>query len=773
MLSQISIHVADAFSLDLDGEGENTRLMPVLHRAGQYDEPLLPEPLHEAFVCKQFNGFGDARAVYALPNGNFLVLRPPLRRALSVVRRIQSAPPAARRAMFAYPRLYLRDALGDEEETLIENVFRETRAYSDRVIGLGLWQPRVVPWVQVATNDWFGGAEMVGRAAAPLAAGLRVGDTQVELTPDEAHELRDRVEQAIATGQTSVELPRPDGPPVAIPASHEVLTALARIEQPSLPSRSGGAPAEPLPVEVLLIRPNEDTLEIEAAVSPRTEMPAETPMALATAPKQHQRDGLAWLQRAWTEGVAGVLLADDMGLGKTLQGLAFLAWLRSGMEAGILPREPVLIVAPTGLLANWQKEHVAHLSAPGLGTCVLAYGQTLRLLRRSDADGRPGLDTATLGRANWVLTTYETLRDYDRDFGQVRFAAAIFDEAQKIKTPGIRLTDAAKGMNARFRIALTGTPVENRLSDLWCIIDTANPGYLGDLKTFSREYEQREDPDRLVGLRKKLDSPSGNRPPLMLRRLRRDHLPDVPKQHEKLHEQEMPPPQAAAYTSAIAQAREGGRGNVLAALQRLRAASLHPDPDGDLDDEAFIAASARFISAFSILDEIAANGERLLLFVDDLGIQARLTGLLQRRYGLSAAPMVINGTVAGSSRQARVDRFQTAADRFDVMILSPRAGGVGLTLTRANHVIHLSRWWNPAVEDQCNGRALRIGQTRQVTVHIPLATLSFSRGRSFDQNLHALLERKRRLMHEALLPPEATESERKQLLEESLAGAPG
>jgi hypothetical protein len=128
MLSQISIHVADAFSLDLDGEGENTRLMPVLHRAGQYDEPLLPEPLHEAFVCKQFNGFGDARAVYALPNGNFLVLRPPLRRALSVVRRIQSAPPAARRAMFAYPRLYLRDALGDEEETLIENVFRETRA---------------------------------------------------------------------------------------------------------------------------------------------------------------------------------------------------------------------------------------------------------------------------------------------------------------------------------------------------------------------------------------------------------------------------------------------------------------------------------------------------------------------------------------------------------------------------------------------------------------------------------------------------------------------
>ena len=158
------------------------------------------------------------------------------------------------------------------------------------------------------------------------------------------------------------------------------------------------------------------------------------------------------------------------------------------------------------------------------------------------------------------------------------------------------------------------------------------------------------------------------------------------------------------------------------------------------------------------------------MFVDDLKVQARLTGLIQRRYRLATAPMVINGTVAGSSRQARVERFQQAGDHFDVMILSPRAGGVGLTLTRANHIIHLSRWWNPAVEDQCNGRALRIGQTRPVTVHVPLATLS--QGRSFDQNLHALLSRKRRLMHEALLPPEATESERRELLEESMAGAP-
>jgi SNF2 family DNA or RNA helicase len=440
------------------------------------------------------------------------------------------------------------------------------------------------------------------------------------------------------------------------------------------------------------------------------------------------------------------------------------------MEATAIPREPVLIVAPTGLLANWQKEHADHLSIPGLGECLAAFGPGLRPLRSMGDNGRPTIDVAALRRAACVLTTYETLRDYDRDFGQVRFAAAVFDEAQKIKTPAIRLTDSAKGMNVGFRIAMTGTPVENRLSDLWCIIDAANPGHLGDLKTFSREYEREQDPDRMVRLRSTLDRSIGGRPPVMLRRLRRGRLPDLPNLHECVEERVMPGAQAAAYSAAIAQARAGSRGDVLAALQHLRAVSLHPERDAEVDDEAFIAASARLIGTFVALDNIAAQRQAVLLFVDDLGIQARVASIIQRRYGLSAAPMLINGTVAGRTRQTRVDRFQTASNAFDVMILSPRAGGVGLTLTRANHVIHLSRWWNPAVEDQCNGRALRIGQTRPVTVHIPIATLPQS-GRSFDQNLHALLDRKRRLMDEALFPPEASEAEREQLLQQTITGA--
>ncbi len=144
--------------------------------------------------------------------------------------------------------------------------------------------------------------------------------------------------------------------------------------------------------------------------------------------------------------------------------------------------------------------------------------------------------------------------------------------------------------------------------------------------------------------------------------------------------------------------------------------------------------------------------------------------MIQRRYRLAAPPAIISGEVAGHHRQQRVDRFQAAPDGFDAMILSPRAGGVGLTLTRANHVIHLARWWNPAVEDQCTGRALRIGQSRTVHVHIPIGVLSDGR-QSFDQNLHELLERKRRLMRDALLPGEFDPMDKEELLERTTSGA--
>ena len=254
--------------------------------------------------------------------------------------------------------------------------------------------------------------------------------------------------------------------------------------------------------------------------------------------KGHQREGLEWLQRNWRFGSPGVLLADDMGLGKTLQGLVIpcLAARRhgvggcpgcSGADRGT--------DRSTGELAS--RACPASIGAgPGTAPARVRQGA-----RRTPAIGGSvnGLDVAALRQADWVLTTYEALRDHDRDFGAVRFAVMLLDEAQKVKTPGIRLTDAAKAMNADFRIAMTGTPVENRLSDLWCIVDGVAPGHLGELRRFSAQYEASEEPDRLTGLKASLDTSLGGRPPLMLRRMKEDKLPDLPPRTEVIRRAEM------------------------------------------------------------------------------------------------------------------------------------------------------------------------------------------------------------------------------------------
>lgn len=778
VLGTMTIAVAAAFSLDMQGEGNAARLVPVLYGDEKKGvEPLLPPELQESFAGGQFIRFSDARSVYALGGNWFVVLPPPLRKALSEVRKAQSGTLKRKRELFSNPRLYLQEALGAiEDETVVEGLFRETPAYSERVLGLGLWTPRVVPWIKLKPSNWFGD-ENHREPERPLnsepEAGLVIGDRSIPLSAEQAEVLRERIEDAMGQDQRAVPL-AVDGTTVDVPATYETLKALEDLRVAR--ARQEGAPTTDVPEkavpEVLLIQPNEDGIDVEKDFVPRSGLVPSVPASLITPLKSHQEEGLGWLQKSWEMGRPGVLLADDMGLGKTIQALAFLAWLRECMGAGKIGKAPILIVAPTGLLQNWKAEHDRHLDSAGLGRLVEAYAKGLSGLRRRDTDGSPRLDVEKLRAADWVLTTYETLRNFDRDFGNVRFAALLFDEAQKIKTPGIRLTDAAKAMNADFRVALTGTPVENRLSDLWCITDAIHPAVLGDLKSFSARYETNPDSEQLKRLKRTIDQWYGGRPPLLLRRLKQDRLPGLPQPNEIVTRAEMPAKQREAYEQAIGLAREGRRskkqGAVLSALHELRKCSLHPDRNTAMSDAEFIAASARLRLTFESLDKIAAVKEKALIFLNDLDMQARLVGLIQRRYKLPLPPMVINGSVAGADRQDRVDRFQGGPEEFDVMILSPQAGGVGLTLTRANHVIHLARWWNPAVEDQCTGRALRIGQTKTVHIHIPMATLGGGGQSSFDENLHALLDRKRRLMNEALMPPEPTNADLDTLLDGSL-----
>jgi len=401
LASSMTIAVADAFSLGLEGEGEEARLIPVLHRAGGApDETLLPEGIQREFATKHFNAFGSARPVYAVGGGTYVVLAAPVRRALDVVRRTQAKPLSAKRALLAAPRAVLRQALGDEvDDAVLETVFRETAAYSERVVGLGLWQKRVLPWIALEAQDWFDGGAPGGRGGGggPRANGLIIDDQCIPLSPEEADALRGRVEAAIGAGEPVVPFMAGEER-VEVPASHATLAALQALELERARAKPGPHPdgeeggAQKSAPEVLVISTNEEKIEVEGAFQARPVPEAAHPACLATKLKSHQEEGLAWLRESYAAGRPGVLLADDMGLGKTLQGLAFLAWLREGMEAGRIPRAPVAVVAPTGLLQNWKAEAERHLSQPGLGRCLEAFGNGLAALKRQGPGDRPGLD---------------------------------------------------------------------------------------------------------------------------------------------------------------------------------------------------------------------------------------------------------------------------------------------------------------------------------------------------------------------------------------------
>ncbi|WP_092954269.1 DEAD/DEAH box helicase [Falsiroseomonas stagni] len=761
-LLSLRLVYADAFTLDL-ADGDEPELIPFLRRnPADLDDPgdnaALPDAQQDQFRGR-FNQFTAARGRYALGGGTYVVLSKPLQEALQVVREVQSHSATGKREFFRNPRPLIAARLGEAyNSTVIENLFRETKGYSDRVLGLGLWQPKVLPWVQRPGGNWFGPED-----GAPSALGLRVGDRSLRIATEQVAPAVSAVESAVAAQRPRATIATLDGQ-VELPATESTLSAVRALRDAITPTASRDAAREKEPIEALLILDgvDDDSLFTPAARHRPTQLSASPPMLLATSLKLHQEQGLTWLCTAWNSGAPGVLLADDMGLGKTLQVLAFMATLRDEMRAGTIPAKPMLIVAPTGLLANWEAEHDRHLHAPGLGRLARAFGTGLKQF------AGPGkrMEPALLQGLDWVLTTYETLRDNQAAFADVPFALIAFDEAQKIKNPGVQMTHAAKGMNADFAIAMTGTPVENRLADLWCILDTVHPGLLGPLKAFSQAYEASTEPEKLAELRRLLEQGRDRLTAPMLRRLKIDHLKGLPEKRERRAQRRMPEAQADAYRLAIAGARTISAPSAkLIALQSIRRISLHPDPDAPLPDADYIGRSARLSACFDVLDEVAHHREKALIFLDDLSMQANLAALIQRRYRLPSAPLLINGGVAGLDRQRRVDRFQNGGSEFDVMILSPRAGGVGLTLTAATHVIHLSRWWNPAVEDQCTDRAYRIGQNRPVTVHTLLALLPGAEDDSFDVRLDDLLSRKRRLSRELLQPPAGGDQDRDELFQ--------
>ena len=458
---------------------------------------------------------------------------------------------------------------------------------------------------------------------------------------------------------------------------------------------------------------------------------AEPGKALRATLRPYQSVGVRWL-RLLAKLQLGACLADDMGLGKTIQVLALLLTLRSEEEG---ERRPNLLVAPASLLANWEAERARF--APDL-KALIAHPSAMpaEQLKALAPERFKGLDL--------VITSYGSLLRLPA-LSKTKWGLVVIDEAQAIKNPEAKQTRAVKALESRVRIALTGTPVENRLSDLWSIFDFINPGLLGSPKQFSaftKRLATREH-NPYAPLRELVR-------PYILRRLKTDRavIADLPEKTELQAYCGLSRKQAALYAQAVddlsgaLEAADGikRRGVVLAALMRFKQLCNHPSQW--LGDGAWAEAdSGKFARLREIAEVIAAKQEKVLVFTQFRETTGPLAAFLGQIFGLPG--LVLHGETAVKKRKELVQRFQED-ESVPFFVLSLKAGGAGLNLTAASHVVHFDRWWNPAVENQATDRAFRIGQKRNVLVH------KFVCRGTVEEKIDALIDSKRQLSQDLL-----------------------
>ena len=429
----------------------------------------------------------------------------------------------------------------------------------------------------------------------------------------------------------------------------------------------------------------------------------DAPKDFAGQLRPYQQLGYSWLAFLRDWGL-GACLADDMGLGKTVQTLAALQLDRQQGND-----RPNLLVCPTSVINNWQRE--AARFTPDLAV-LLHHGPN-----------RQG-GTAFLSQAagqHLVITSYGTMHRERDLLGSVPWRAVILDEAQNIKNPASQQARAAQGLRADYRIALTGTPVENHVGDLWSIMQFLNPGLLGSQAEFKRNYFQPIQTDGDGAAAARLQKATG---PFILRRLKTDRsiIDDLPDKNETKQYCSLTKEQATLYQAVLREAAtrlesvEGmkRRGSILDTLTKLKQACNHPRQLLG-DNSAIAGRSGKLARLQEILDEVLPAGDRVLLFSQFAEMGAILQQHVQETYGLETP--FLQGGVTRKQRDLMVQRFQEDPDGPQVFVLSLKAGGSGLNLPRANHVIHYDRWWNPAVENQATDRAFRIGQTKDVHVH--------------------------------------------------------
>jgi SNF2 family DNA or RNA helicase len=439
--------------------------------------------------------------------------------------------------------------------------------------------------------------------------------------------------------------------------------------------------------------------------------------------RPYQQRGYSWLQFLTRWGL-GACLADDMGLGKTCTTLAAIARRWERQEHG-----PTLVICPTSVVGNWQRE--AQRFTPDLPV-MIHHG----LKRSRDEEFVRAASEHAI-----VLSSFALLhRDFEL-LQKVAWSGIVLDEAQNIKNPETRQSRAARALKSDWRIALTGTPVENHVGDLWSIMEFLNAGLLGTQTEFKRNYftpiQTGSDPtaaDRLKRITQ----------PFILRRLKTDRsiITDLPDKQEMKTWCTLTSEQATLYRAVVREAEEAleeaegmsRRGLVLATLMKLKQVCNHP---AQLlkDNSEFPGRSGKVARLTEMLEEVLEAGDRALIFTQFSEMGEMLRPHLQETFGKET--LFLHGGVTKTARDRMVARFQTEGEKLPFFILSLKAGGVGLNLTGANHVFHFDRWWNPAVENQATDRAFRIGQTKGVMVH------KFLCAGTLEERIDEMIERKR------------------------------
>jgi hypothetical protein len=638
-------------------------------------------------------------------------------------------------------------------------------SYGDRVIGIGEAERISSPFlVKEATENWLPGDVKDLGIDGEL---LKKWDVT---NREHFHQFEQRLDEARAAGDETVCLP---GPEMAMPikSAEQLFETWAKKLNPveNLAALSAAKAAR----AVLQIENNIEEATYaqrrESALRAGHSASADLPQLLRPdiQLREHQLKGVAWMQHLFGMSpthVAGCLLADDMGLGKTIQLLTFLVWYLEKHPND----KPTLIVAPVSLLDNWERELARFFFADALPVLKL-YGSALSAVKfKKDeipedlkAKGiRNLLRPGWIGDARVVLTTYETLRDQEFSLARQQWAIMVCDEAQKIKNPAALITQAAKAIPARFRVACTGTPVENTLIDLWCLFDFIQPGFLGGLNQFGREYQRpieaglERDTVALERLRNLIE-------PQTLRRTKQDVAKDLPAKLIDAACRNLPMHalQRNLYLSEVAhytqkqqmqeqlEQRENG---MLGLLHKLKLVCAHPysvEPDQRLRDH-----SPKLLWLMQTLNDIerAGAGDKVIVFSELRDIQREVQHAIHERFGFK--PTIINGDTSTSSqsaqsRQKLIDQFQEQPG-FSVIILSTVAVGFGVNVQAANHVIHFTRCWNPAKEDQATDRAYRIGQEKDVYVYYP--TVTDKDIPTFEATLDQLLEKRRALAQDML-----------------------